>query len=454
MKARQTLIYLVVLLLIGGWFTYFEVIRKGEKEAVEKQAKRIFQIQPSEIDFVSITPKDKKAVDLQKDGKWNIVQPIRTEVNGPVVEDYLRMLAGLESQGEVSASPGSLEPFGLEAPVLKVSIRAGERSQELLIGEKSPVGGNRYARTGAKPGIFLVPEGQFSAINKGLDDLRRRQLLDFQPQDVAGLSVKWTDGSFWEVKSIDGKWAAPSHPDLNIKESKVRNVIDQLHWLQAGSFLQDEVKNLTAHGLEPPMVTINLRFADGQTADLKLGSAKNAKAGLAALSSQLEAVAQVERSILEDIPQSVQSLEDRTLVRLKPEDVNQMVWQVGEAKGDALRTDEQNWGLRVDGSDPAPIKEAWRVRSILWSLGNSEYQEEVVPEPQTPEKPHGRLELGRSGGGDPVSLVWEKPPVGDKSPVTLWIRRDGRTGAFKVESRILHELEENLRGMNQTAPAK
>jgi hypothetical protein len=94
------------------------------------------------------------------------------------------------------------------------------------------------------------------------------------------------------------------------------------------------------------------------------------------------------------------------------------------------------------------------VRSIVWSLGNSEYLEEVEPALDIPGEPHGRLELGGPNGGNLVSLFWEKPPAGDTSPVTLWVRRDGRTGTFKVESRVLHELEGNLQGMSQLTQAK
>jgi hypothetical protein len=453
MKGRQTLIYLIILLLIGGWFTYFEVIRKGEKEASEKAARRIFQMQPSEVTSLAIAPGDKKAVELRKSAEWKIVQPVRADVDGSAIEDYLQMLTSLESQGEVTASPGSLEPFGLERPALKVSVQAGDRSRDLLVGEKSPVGGNRYARTGEKPDVFLIAEVNFSALNKGVDELRRRQLFTFQPRDVAGLSVSWNDGSALEVKSVDGKWSAPANPDLNIKESKVTNVIDQLHWLQSRTFLEDEVRNLSAHGLEPPLVTVNFRFTDGRTADLKLSRAEGDKTGLAAVSSELAAVVQVDRSVLETIPKGAQSLEDHTLVRLKPEDVNRVVWQAGENKGDASRIDEQNWGLRVESGDPKPIKDPWRVRSIVWSLGNSEYLEEVEPALDIPGESHGRLELGGPNGGNLVSLFWEKPPAGDTSPVTLWVRRDGRTGTFKVESRVLHELEGNLQGMSQLAQA-
>jgi hypothetical protein len=364
------------------------------------------------------------------------------------------MLTSLETQGEVAASPESLQPFGLETPVLRVSIRSGEENRELLIGEKSPVGGNRYAKTGEKPAIFLIAEGNFTALNRGLDDLRRRQLFAFDPKDVVELSIAWKDGSSLQVKSLDGQWSVPVHPELKIKESRVTNVIDQLHWLQAKTFLEDEVKNLAAHGLESPMVSVSFRLNDGRTADLKLSGTESNGTDLTAVSSELQAVVKVDRSVLQDIPKSAQSLEDRTLVRLKPEDVKRVTWHVGENEGKVSRVDEQNWGLQEEGRDPVPLKESWRVRSILWSLANSDYLEEVEPVPGIPEAPHGRLSLGGSDGGDLASLSWEKPSAGDTSPVTLQIMREGRTGTFKVESRVLNDLEANLKAMRQSASPK
>ena len=61
------------------------------------------------------------------------------------------------------------------------------------------------------PQVFLIAEGNRSALNRGLNELRRRQLFTFQLDEVAGVKVAWQDGNATALELASGEkhWTAP-----------------------------------------------------------------------------------------------------------------------------------------------------------------------------------------------------------------------------------------------------
>ena len=228
--------------------------------------------------------------------------------------------------------------------------------------------------------MFLIAEGNCSVLSKGLNELRRRQLFTFQLDDVVAVNVAWHDGNTIAVELDSGGkgWRAPADPEVTIKKSKVDNIIEQIHWLRAQDFLENEPRNLPSHGLEPPFVTVSLRLKSGDGAELILARKKKDEKQAAALSSQLPSVVQVAATILDDLPKDLLALQDRSLLGFKPDDVKQVVWSVGEIQGHVVQLDEDRWGRKKGDKQPEPIKDSWHVRSLLWTLATPNIRKNLI----------------------------------------------------------------------------
>lgn len=456
MKWRQSIIYLVVLVLVGGYFYYFEVVKKGEKEAAEKEAKKIFHLQANDVRGLEITSGDQPAVKLQKDGQWKIVEPIRTDADKIAIESLTGALANLTAQKEVAATAPDLNPYGLVNPSLKLRITAGDRSFDLLFGEKNPTGDASYAKTGDKPNVFLVQDAALKALGKGLNDLRRKELLTFGPEDVKSVKVAWKDGgSFSFELQDDGKtWKSLDKPDMAIKPTKVTNLLEQLHWMRATSFLENEPVNLGTHGLDSPIATVTLRLKDDRTAELKLGTQDDKKRLVAALSSDLPAVALVSAGILQDIPKDPKGLEDLSFVSVESGEVKQVKYQKGEFKSDLVRLEENKWGIKKGEGQPKEFKDSWRVGSLLWDFKDTEFEgkapQNVTP---IPEKPYSRIELW-SADKCLAAITWEAPPSEDEGLVTVWVQKDGTVTEGKAKPDTIRRIDEDLNLIDQSVQGK
>jgi len=455
MKWRQSLIYLLILLSVGGYFYYFEVVKKEEKQTAEKEARKVFRAQADSIKALEIISKDKKAVKLKNEAQWKILEPVQADTDKGALEGFLHALSNLELEKEIAAAPQDLKPYGLQEPVLKIRFETGGQWQELILGDKNPIGGGYYARTADKPNVILIAGGNWATLNKGLDELRKKELFSFQPNEVAEIQMTWQDGSDVHLERTEGGigWKAPEQPDIKIKTGKVDNVLEQIQWLRAQSFIENAPASLEAQGLQPPEVTVKLRLKENRNVGLLLGKKDEEKHQVTAVSTELPGVVEIEAGVLEEIPRNVSALEDRSIFGVKSEEVKEVKWRLGETQGNAVRTDEKTWALRHDGSDPKPMKDSWHVKSLLWDLGDAEYTTKLSPVPAVPEQPHGRLEC-LNGEKSLVTLSWGKPSEGDDSVATVWIDRGGEPEAVRVKAETIDRLEQDLNRILQPGQEK
>lgn len=454
MKWRHSLIYLAVLLVVAGYYYYFEVVKQAEKEKAEAEAKKIFALQADQITALEVSAPDKPQVRLKREGgEWRITDPVDAEVEKSAVESLVSTLAGLAWEVEVAREAQDFKPFGLTDPApLKIRFSTGDRELELVIGEKNAVGRGYYARRGDSGQVFLLETSNWSLLNKGLNELRRRALFTFKPEEVTGISIDWAGGSAVHVLRDEGSdaWRAPERSDLKVKESKVRNVIEQVQWLRAQSFVEEDVAKLESHGLMPPHVKVRLQLVGERTAELALAAkdGENARQ-IKAVGSEVPAVVQIDAGILDDLPRDLMALEDRSLVGFKSRDVNEVRWSLGEARGHAVQRETNQWELRAESGQGTVLKEPWHLSSLLWDLQQAEYLRKVEPMPESPEKPHARLELLNKG--KPLAVLsWEEATGPEQQsagePASRKVRVDegGRAEVFEVPSEALQKAEESL----------
>ena len=447
MKRRGSLIYLLVLVILAGGWYWFDVVKKEKKETAEREAKRVFAVKSDDIGEIRISGKDKPPVLMKKDGEWRILEPIQADVDHTAVQGFLRSVANLETQRDIADKVEDLKPFGLDEPALTIRFRIGDTEKELLLGGNNPTGDARYAKLGDKPAVFLVGEGNWSALNKGVNELRRRELFTFKMEDVTGVTiVRDGAGEFGVVRGEDGKtWKDATQPDIRIKPRKVENFIEQLHWLRAQNFYPDAASDLASSGLEPAPVTVRFRFAGGKSAELKIGPRLHDEKITVASSSQLPGVVQVASGVLQEIPVDIAGFEDRSLIGFPTQAVKQVKWAVGNAVGHAVEMDGDKWGMKSDeASAPKEFKDSWRVKSILWDISDAERREKIDPAPPLPEKPTARLEL-MDKEKNLATLTFLKMGEGKEAGnVEVWIETSGTVEAGRMDAAAFSTLNQDL----------
>ncbi len=457
MKWRQTVVYLIILVLVAGYYYYFEVVKKREREEAQRAAKKVFQIQKDTLDAVTVIQKDKVPVELEKeDGRWKIKKPVVTEAEDTVVDSLVTALADLERERKLDESPSDLKPFGLDDPALVLRFREKGAWRELRLGSKNPSGDAYYADTGKGTPLFLVASGNYGVLNKGLGELRRRQLFAFENDEVTRLQVSWSDGK--EVileRSKDRQWTAPEDAKRRIKASKVENVLDQIRWLRAKNFLEDEGKDLQESGLGAVRVTVTIRRGDKKESVLKISEPKEGEDTVRAFSSELPFVVSVDKDILEDLPRSLWDVEDRSVLHADTDQITEVSWLLNGKEGRVVRIDEGKWGAPQPQGKPRELKESWRVRSLFWEWEDLEYQQKSSEKFSVPEDESAVKVVFRADGDEVASFLWAHVPekLKDDEVVPLQIKGGEvvlvKSKHLKTIQKKLRDLEKELEGKTE-----
>ena len=451
MKWRNTAIYFLVLLLIGGIYL---VMEKKQKEAAreEKESKRVFTFDAQGVKEIELRFPDARAIHLEKGEKWKISQPISSDVDMSKFSDFFSALQNIEQERKIGKSSGNLEAFGLDRPSLVVRLLAGSGWLELKVGGKNPAETSRYATTGEGGDVFMISSATYDTLNTSLKDLRKKELFAWQPDQVNTVDVKWRSGEELSLERQGGaeEWKSANQPDVKIKARKVRNLLEELHWLRAVDFEEKAEKDAMPSGA---LVDVRLKLKDGQTSELKIADPDQAKKQAVAASSEIEGPVRIGSHILSSIPKSAASLADRSLISADAADIRGITWQTESGSGNLVWMDQNRWGTKEGDAGPKAIENPRQLMIFLSEIENAEYIEAVEPASNPPEAAPNRVQFV-DAVGEKSSLTWDKLPADTANPVTVWMEKNGATRPVTVRYEGVKRLNQSLDEMAAGAKGK
>jgi hypothetical protein len=106
--------------------------------------------------------------------------------------------------------------FGLDDPAGKLELLVAGKELGLVIGGRTPGGGDRYALQASNQEVFAIDGDVVELLQYGDTRLIERQLQDFEPDAIRRLVVQGPDGAkrtFQPMPDKSGAWAALESPD-------------------------------------------------------------------------------------------------------------------------------------------------------------------------------------------------------------------------------------------------
>ncbi|MCG6917846.1 MAG: DUF4340 domain-containing protein [Deltaproteobacteria bacterium] len=375
MKTRTALIYLAVLVVLAGYFYYFEVVRRNARTEEKEAALRLFQVEKGKITSLQLDKGEGKPITLNKQDQWQIIEPIDSPADEFAVGNLLTILESLKIEREVAAEAQDLKVYGLDNPRLHLSFLADGTRHHLRIGSKAVVANQYYGSGDQQNRVVLIAANQEKGLNKSLFDLRRKEFFSLKSDEIDRIEIGRAEEILALTRVTKDRWQAPAFPEVSIKNSKVDSLISRLIWLRAKKFLDNEKTDLPRLGLDPARIRITLVARD-KTNTLLLGNSKKAE-GIYASGGQLPGVALVDEKLLEQLPDSLSDLEDRTLLAFDLDQVKGVELKLN-ADGDRLERQGEKWKWEAGNSRQLP--ENWQVNALLWKIQELEYLPGSLPQ--------------------------------------------------------------------------
>ena len=148
------------------------------------------------MEEVEIKLADGETARVQKaDGTWQLVEPAKAPADESELTSITTSLASLEVQRVVDPNAADVKQYGLEPARIAVAFRSkGQKDpRRIELGEKTPTGGDLYARVAGEKRVFLVSSFLESTFNKTPFALRDKTILKIE-RDKAD-SLELLDGS-------------------------------------------------------------------------------------------------------------------------------------------------------------------------------------------------------------------------------------------------------------------
>lgn len=285
MSPKTTGVLALVALALGAFVYLYEIGGDPEREAVKDDANRVFTgLDSSDVTAVELTTQEGVPARFEmRDGAWRVTRPVEAPADPTALDAITHALTHLPRKGEVNA-PRGLAEYGLadSARVIRFDVKGagGTETKVLRIGRSTPIGGHLYVARDGEAEVAFVESYRVNAFNRKLADLRERRIFGFEVGSVTRLVLTWSsDAGRVRVelaRGSDGLWSMTSPVEARADEETVREVLSNLSYLRAQSFVDARTAALEA-ALSGPLMQIEWQLESGTspaTARIAAGSSE------------------------------------------------------------------------------------------------------------------------------------------------------------------------------------
>jgi hypothetical protein len=303
MRGLRSTIALAVILAGLGAYIYFVTWKQPDTPDTGKKQEKVFNVASDKIDEIKITQASGEATTVKKDGAaWKVTEPVNAAADESEISGITNAVSSAEIARIVDENPASLNDYGLSNPKVEVAFKAaGDKDyRRLSIGEKTPTGGDVFARRNDEKKVFLVPAFQEASLNKSTFDLRDKSILKVDREKID--SVEMNAGTQSLTIAKDGsEWKIRKPLDARADFGTVEGLIGRLQTARMKSLVAENASaaDLKKYGFDKPQATVNLN-AGSAKATLLIGGKAEANAVYARDASK-PAVVTVEGSLLDEV---------------------------------------------------------------------------------------------------------------------------------------------------------
>ena len=263
-------------LVLAGLVGYIYYLDNKGPDASATKEKPFSAVKADDIEELQITAAN-DTTRLKKSGTtWSIVEPVQADADASEVSSITSNLASFEIDRVVDEKPADLKAFGLEPARVDVRFKAKGSASEhrVLIGDKTPTGGDLYAKLPDSPRVFLVASYLEASFNKNAFALRDKAVLKVDRQKADGLEIS-SGPTQLAFKKSGESWSIVKPIVARADYAAVEGAIERLSSAQMQGLAEDQKAPLTQYGLDMPTATMTISTGSSN-ATLTLGKTENA----------------------------------------------------------------------------------------------------------------------------------------------------------------------------------
>jgi hypothetical protein len=351
------ILFLAVLVTALGAYLYWYEVPQAEKEA---QKEKLVGVADDAITGIELVYPDRSIALAKRDGAWRLTAPVDAPADEAVVKSLVATITGAQVQKSLDEMPADLAPFGLDKPATTIKITTKDGTlPPIQIGKNTAIGAKTYVRKGDEPKIYLTASTIQTGVNKQAKDLRDKQLLAYQDDDVQRIDIEKPGVPPLTIlrRGKDTWTLEPS--GLPADPTEVRSYVSSLRTTRAVDFPDDGPTDLAKYGLDKPRLTVTVTTGKDRTATQQLLVGGESSGGqtkqVYVKRGNQPAVFAVGEWAFRSLDKDAGALRDKTVLAFDADGAGRIVVERKEGTGVTfVRTPAGAW--TVDGMDDAKVK--------------------------------------------------------------------------------------------------
>lgn len=246
------------------------------KSLFELRDKTILTLAPALVTAVEIK-NSRGLFSIIKNGEvWQITAPRSYPADSRKITELLNSIQYQKAASVAAEQATDLVSYGLAVPSQQYRFRLAGSSAEqtLLIGRME--GGAFFARDAGRSLVFTVDSSFVRGLQFGLDDLRDKQVLQFNRETIDRIELTVGDTTFVCQKDSAANWQLVSPQKAALRGWRISSLLSDLETLTAEGFASDAPVSLKPFGLESPLIRCRLLVRGEFSGELQLGGFKDA----------------------------------------------------------------------------------------------------------------------------------------------------------------------------------
>ncbi|MBW2090972.1 MAG: DUF4340 domain-containing protein, partial [Deltaproteobacteria bacterium] len=275
MKPRQLIIYLVIFVILGGFYLLYDVYFEGEEAKLKKKQEQLFDLDYEQVTSFKLKNQAAEMVFVrQGENEWQITKPVETPAMDWVARSVVDRCLEAKREHIFEADISKMAEYGLDKPQQALTLMSGSKilAPTLYVGSKNPIGDYYYARLGQGREVFTIQTYLQKTLSKTLYEFRQKDIILYERDKIDGL--RYLVPKQGELKkSKTGEWTI-IEPDLGQADDAKIEKLFRLGLkadIEAFVTAQDEDEK---YGLDKPQVKIQVLSQGNVVAELIVGQAK------------------------------------------------------------------------------------------------------------------------------------------------------------------------------------
>jgi len=311
---------------------------------------------------VSVADAASKSTDPKpQNSSWSMPAIRGSVLDTNIVGEFVKTVRDLRVEEPLADRElhADLSVYGLDKPTLTIIVHQTKgESVEVGFGKKNEYLSKRYAKASGRSGVFLVPEALFLGLNKSRNDVRSKNPIQFNVNDVREALITSSQGRIKVAQPAVGEWKILEPRELPASEDAVAALLNALRGVTVSDFIEVSSDEYGKYGFGSPRVNIHLQMREGLEPDQIAFSLANAAAksgGPDELYLQVSGSDSLYKLASDPSPSLVKRLNDlreRAIVGLSSSSVNSIVSAGAGITPTTIASSGLLWTINGKESDP------------------------------------------------------------------------------------------------------